>query len=215
MTCAAEMSAPGLLVMVPGAYFQPGDFAAHGFPTALERHGCPFDVVVADLPTDAYLAGAASQWLRANIIAPALARGYRRLWLLGISLGGMGALLYAQEHPQEVEGLILLAPFLGTRGLIAEVETAGGLASWEPGAITPRDLERRLMAQLKTAVPPRLYLGYGTADRYAPASRLLAAKLPPEHVIAKEGGHDWPTWERLWSDILSATPLIPGTNSAP
>ena len=151
--------APGALVMIPGAYFRSDDFAAHGFLAALGRHGCPMDVVVADLPTEAYLAGTTSPWLHANIVVPALARGYRRLWLLGISLGGMGALLYAQELPEVTEGIILLAPFLGTRGLVAEVETAGGLASWDPGVIAPRDIERRLMAQLRTAVPPRLHLG--------------------------------------------------------
>ncbi len=201
--------APGALVMIPGAYFRSDDFAAHGFLAALGRHGCPMDVVVADLPTEAYLAGTTSPWLHANIVVPALARGYRRLWLLGISLGGMGALLYAQELPEVTEGIILLAPFLGTRGLVAEVETAGGLASWDPGVIAPRDIERRLMAQLRTAVPPRLHLGYGASDRYAPASRLLAARLPPDRVVVADGGHDWATWERLWREILSTAPFDP------
>ena len=203
------MAGRGLLVMVPGAYFGPEDFAAHGFLAVLERHDCKLDAVVANLPTDAYLAGTAAPWLRANIVAPALARGYGRLWLLGISLGGTGALLYAQEYKAAVEGMILLAPFLGTRGLVAEVEAAGGMASWEPGAIGPRDIERRMMARLKLAVPPRLHLGYGAADRYAPASRLLAARLPAERVVVIAGGHDWPTWERLWDAILDTRPFDP------
>lgn len=201
------MTGRALLVMVPGAYFRPGDFADHGFLAALRQHATPVDAVVAELPDDRYLDGGVAPWLHAEIVTPALASGYRRLWLLGISLGAMGALLYAQAHPAAIEGIILLAPFLGTRGLIAEVRAAGGLASWEPGPFPPMDIERRLLAGLKAGLPPRLHLGYGASDRYATSSQLLAAHLPAGRVVVAEGGHDWPTWERLWRDILDTAPF--------
>ena len=57
--------------------------------------------------------------------SPALARGVTTIWLAGISLGGFGALRYAEAHREIVEGLLLLSPFLGSRGLIAEVAAAG------------------------------------------------------------------------------------------
>ncbi len=199
-----------LLVMVPGAYFQPGDFAEHGFLDALRRQAGGaggVDAIVANLPAERYLEGDAAAWLHAEIIAPALARGHRRLWLLGISLGAMGALLHAQAYPAVIEGMILLAPFLGTRGLIAEVAAAGGLARWQPGPIAAQDTERRLLAGLKAGLPPRLYVGYGMADRYAAAGRLLAAELPEGRAAVTEGGHDWPTWELLWREILARAPF--------
>ena len=104
--------------------------------------------------------------------------------------------------------LILLAPFLGVRGTIAEVMRAGGLAGWQPGAIKPDDDERRLLAWLKAYAPaapasPRIYLGYGTEDRFAPASQLMAERLPPAQVVATPGGHDWATWLRLWRRLLN------------
>ena len=43
------------------------------------------------------------------VIAPARRAGCRRTWMLGISLGGLGALLCARAIP-EVERVILLAP---------------------------------------------------------------------------------------------------------
>ncbi len=194
-----------LLLMVPGAYFSPQDFADHGFPAALERHAPQVDALVADLPAERYLDGDVAPFLYSEIVVPVL--GDRRLWLLGISLGAMGALLYAQAHPETVEGIILLAPFLGTRGLVAEAVAAGGLASWEPEPIPTRDIERRLLAGLKAGLPPRLHLGYGATDRYATASQLLADRMQPDRVVVIEGGHDWPTWEKLWHAILGRAPF--------
>ena len=201
------MTGRPLLVMIPGAYFQPGDFAAHGFIAALRHQPGGVDAIEANLPAARYLEGDAAAWLEAEIIAPSRARGHRRLWLLGISLGAMGALLHARAYSEALEGMILLAPFIGTRGLVAEVVAAGGLAQWEPGTIAPQDSERGLLAGLKDKMPPRLHLGYGRADRYATSAQLLAATTPEERVFVVDGDHDWPTWERLWHQILATAPF--------
>ena len=73
-----------LLVMVPGAYFQPGDFAEHGFLAVLRDHAPPVDVVVADLPAEHYLDGDVAPWLHSHVIAPARTNHPGRLWLLVI-----------------------------------------------------------------------------------------------------------------------------------
>ena len=134
------------------------------------------------------------------------ARGYTRVWMLGISLGGLGALSYARAYPRDVQGVILLAPFLGTTGLIAEVTRAGSLAQWSPGDIAS-DPERAFLAWLQrstwnVAGRPALQLGYGRADRFAPASVLLSAKLAASQIALDEGGHDWATWKRLWAKMM-------------
>jgi pimeloyl-ACP methyl ester carboxylesterase len=201
-----------MLVMVPGAHFRPGDFADHGFLEALNARGSQIDAIEARLNPDDYLDGDVAGRLHREIIGPALARGYSRLWLLGISLGGMGALLYARAHPDIVDGVILLAPFLATRGTIAEIVAAGGLANWNP---EPKmDLERGLLAWLKTEPfregGPLVYLGYGRADRYADASRVLSPQLPPERIVVAQGGHDWAAWTVLWQRILTLTPVAAG-----
>jgi pimeloyl-ACP methyl ester carboxylesterase len=199
-----------LLVMLPGAHISAADFARHGFLADLHAREGAVDAVAVDLRPDDYLAGDVAEQLRRAVIGPALERGYRRLWLLGISLGGMGALLYARAHPAKVEGLILLAPFLATRGTIAEVIAAGGLAAWEPGPLSSTDLERGLLTWLKSrpftrGAGPRLLLGHGSEDRYADASRLLAEHVPPDRLEIAEGGHDWPTWTTLWRRLLDST----------
>lgn len=188
------------LVMVPGAHFRPGDFAAHGIADSLRHRGV--EPIEADLPGQAYLDGDVAHRLHA-LCPPG------RFWMLGISLGALGAVLLAQAHPGRVAGLILIAPFLGSRGLVAEVLEAGGLDAWQAGTSGEHDFERRMMAGLKAGLPGNLSLGYGAQDRFAPASHLLARRLPPQRVVALPGGHDWPTWEALWSRLLESTPFTP------
>lgn len=196
-----------MLVMLPGAKVRPQDLVQHGFVQALRARRLPVDVVAVEAHLGYYLERNLSEHLTRDIIAPARARNYRRIWLMGVSLGGMGALIHAREHPADIEGLILLAPFLAVRGTIAEVVRAGGLTRWQPGAIQADDDERRLLAWVKAYPPaaqsaPKIYLGYGTEDRYAAGSSLLAERLPPAQVMTIAGGHDWATWIRLWHDLL-------------
>ena len=196
-----------MLVMLPGAKARPQDLVRCGFVRALRERSLPIDVVVVGAHLGYYLGRSLGKHLRHDIIAPARARNYQRIWLMGISLGGMGSLIYTREHAADIEGVILLAPFLGARGTIAEVVHAGGLARWQPSAIEPDDDERRLLAWIKACQPagvalPKIYLGYGTHDRFAAASRILAERLPAAKVVTVPGGHDWATWLCLWQHFL-------------
>jgi len=196
-----------LLVMLPGAMDRAQDLMEQGLCAALRERGLPVDVVAVDAHVDYYFERTVIECLAADIIAPARDLGYKRIWLLGISIGGMGSMAYVREHAADIEGVVLLAPFLGARGLIAEVMRAGGLNQWTPGDIPPGDDERALVAWLRTyrsADPalPAIFLGYGKGDRFAPASTMLAAQLPASRVVAVEGGHDWQTWRALWQQLL-------------
>jgi pimeloyl-ACP methyl ester carboxylesterase len=196
-----------MLIMLPSAKARPQDLVQYGFVRALRDRGLPIDVVAVEAHLGYYLERSLSSHLTHDIIAPARAKNYQRIWLMGISLGGMGSLIYTREHPADIEGAILLAPFLGERGTIAEIVRAGGLAHWQPGAIKPDDDERRLLAWIKgyqpaAAASPRIHLGYGTDDRFAAASNLLAERLPAAQVVTIPGGHDWATWIRLWQHLL-------------
>jgi pimeloyl-ACP methyl ester carboxylesterase len=203
----APVGTEQLLVMLPGALDKPQDLVQRGFVQAVRERTLPLDVIVADAHTEYYLQHRVVERLALDIIEPARSTGYRHIWLMGISLGGLGSLSYLRAHSAHVEGVFLLAPFLGTRGLIAEVTRAGGLDGWLPGAVEPDDDERDLLAWLKSyraddpTLPP-IWLGYGREDRFAPASELLAPLLPPARVVTVSGGHDWDTWQTLWRQLL-------------
>jgi len=196
-----------LLVLLHGAGDHAADFLRHGFITTLRERRIPVDVLAVEANSDLYLEKTMIARLHAEVIVPAL-RAYAQplpLWLTGISLGGMGAALYARAHPGTVAGLLLLAPFFAVRGTIAEVTRAGGLAAWNPEKLEPDDEERALLLWLKQwqhSDGPAIRLGYGTNDRYAPASALLAARLPADDVMTCAGGHDWATWQALWPRLL-------------
>lgn len=208
-----------LLVMLPGVGIEAKEFAEHGFVSDVQDSGSPVDVVATRPELDLYLDGTVAEAIEATVVAPARRNGKTRVWHLGISLGGMGALLHARAYPESVEGVILLAPFLGTPGILAEVANAGGLEAWRPGAVAANDSERQLLAWLKdhlAASPqqPALYLGYGRSDRFAKGHAMLGERLPAKRVVLAEGGHDWATWSDLWRQILQLRPFSLGSGGS-
>jgi hypothetical protein len=195
------------LVMLPGAGDHAEDLVGQGFLRALRLRGPAADAWLVDIPFDHYLDGSVAARLEQEVIEPIRRRGIARIWMMGISLGAMGALSHARSSTGVIEGMVLLAPFLGTRGRIAEIAGAGGLRQWQPGAVPPEDHELQVLSWLKRYSAgdpawPRIYLGYGTGDRYAPASALLAQVLPGAQVSSLAGGHDWATWLKLWDRFL-------------
>jgi pimeloyl-ACP methyl ester carboxylesterase len=193
-----------LLVMLPGAGIEAADFAAQGMVAAVHDRFLPVDIIAAKPELDLYLDGDVTAALHRAVIEPALEKHYETIWLLGISLGGMGALLYASAHAEILTGVILLAPFLGTQGTIAAIEDSGGLANGSPGAGATAPEARMLHWLQHRPSRPALYLGYGEADRFARGHRLLAVTLPASHVFKHPGAHEWETWRALWHDMLNS-----------
>src|ERR1700761_2893575 len=113
----APAGAAGLpLLLLPAAYPHAGDFASHGFIATARRAGGIGDIAAIETGMDAYLDGSIVRHLHETIGSVGT-----RVWLAGISLGGLGALLYAKAHPETVAGMMLLSPFIGTRGAVAQV----------------------------------------------------------------------------------------------
>jgi hypothetical protein len=199
-----------LLVFLPGRYDVPDDIVGHGFVAALQAAGAHADVAIPDLHLGYYLEGSAVTRLREDIVLPARRAGYRHIWFAGISLGGLGALLYLRQHPREADGAFLIAPYLGEDAIRRDIAAAGGLERWTGAAPGAREEERRLWLWLRETAPragrpgwPQLYLGHGRQDRFADIDALLAAALPPGHAAATAGGHDWAPWLRIWNTMLA------------
>ena len=196
-----------LLVMLPGVGIQAIDFAAQDLVEAAQAGQQIVDIIATKPDQALYLDGEVASVLEKTVLAPARTEGYTRLWLLGISLGGMGALSCAAEYPESIEGLILLAPFIGTQGTIAELGEAGGFTNWraeESAATLP---ERRIISWLQNrlggAPGPQLWLGHATRDRFAAGHRLLAQALAPGQTFEVEGGHDWAAWRSAFQALMA------------
>ncbi len=202
-----------LAVLLPGRLDEPEKFRQAGFARAVESRRLRLDLVAVDAHLGYYRARTVVDRLREDVIAPARAAGYATIWIAGPSLGGLGSLLYLRDHPEDLAGVFAIAPYLGESSVIEEIERAGGPRQWRPpAALAENDLGRELWSWLgpwagaaQPEPPIPLHLGWGTADGFDRANRMLAALLPPERVYTAPGGHDWKVWERLWEEFLDRT----------
>jgi pimeloyl-ACP methyl ester carboxylesterase len=191
----AAVSAPTQMIWLPGAYFSARSFVDEGFAATVAKSGKPVDLRFVDLEMTHLQDKGPLEELRSEIILPARAAGVTT-WLAGISLGGLFALDYASAYPGEIDGLCLLAPYLGNRMTIDEI-AAGRLA--QP------DTEHRIWHYIKTQIDAApVYLGYGRQDRFSRAHDLMAAALPAKSVDVIDGGHEWRTWCKLWERFLDS-----------
>jgi hypothetical protein len=193
LPASAQARAPVQIICLPGAYHNAQSFLDEGFAAAVAKRGTDLDLRFVDLEMRHLQDQEPLLQLRSEAILPARAAGVST-WLAGISLGGLVALDYASAHPGEIDGLCLLAPYLGNRMLIDEI-AAGRLAEF--------DAEHRIWRYIKTemvAVP--VFLGYGREDRFSRAHDLMAATMPAGSADVIAGGHEWGTWLKLWERFL-------------
>lgn len=196
----AGHNAPLRLVLLPPAYSAPDDFVTHGFAAAVRERRLDVDLVFTELRLQHVNDRNALSRLQ-EIVRPARAHG--AVWLGGISLGAYLALCYAARRHEELDGLCVLAPYLGSHIVTDEIGRAG-IERWQPGELAEDDDERRVwrfIKSLRSGTLP-IHLGLGREDRFADRHRLMAAALAPADVDLVPGAHDWPTWHRLWERFL-------------
>lgn len=205
---AGDSAADAVLVMLPGRGAGPEDYQESGFVRMIGESGLSLDAIAVDAHFGYYYSRTLIDRLRQDVILPTREKGHRRVWLLGISMGGLGALLFAQAHPDLIEGVVVLAPFLGDDEVIEEIVNAGGLANWvPPDPIDPDDYQRSLWRWLKQyagtpAGLPKIHLGWGSQDNFARANGLLARVLPTSQVYTAPGGHTWKPWIEMFAAFL-------------
>jgi pimeloyl-ACP methyl ester carboxylesterase len=196
-----------LVVFLPGFGDDENVFVEHGFVDALSVRNLPVDTVTAGATFGYYLDRTVIDRLREDVLLPALAADKtREVWLVGISMGGLGALLLARDQDPKTAGVVLFAPYLGGDRIFDEINSAGGLARWEPGRPSTDD-DRELWRYLKRVTarhaPPAIYLGAGDQDEHRPhGPHPLAEVLPESHRFRTPGRHDWGPWSVMWADFL-------------
>ncbi len=194
-------TAPVTVVLLPAAFTAPEDFIAAGFVSAVRERALDVDLSFGALRFRHVNDRAVVDEVLAELVAPAQARG-SAVWLGGISLGGYVALSCAERAARAPVGLCLIAPYLGSHIVTDEIARTG-LAAWRAPEALAEDDERRVWRYLKEKGPePPVFLGLGSEDRFGARHRVLAAALDPRDVVTVPGGHDWPTWRRVWENFL-------------
>jgi pimeloyl-ACP methyl ester carboxylesterase len=200
---APSRSAP-LLALLSGTYSEPKDFVREGFAAAVLEHGIDAELVMAEMRASWFADGSVVDRIREAVIIPANERGRSRIWLGGVSLGGLAALSYAARHERDIEGIVLISPYPATRAMLREMRDAGGIERWKPVIPPGGDLEREAwswLAQSGEGHPP-VHCYFASDDRFAPGQRQIAQALVPERVRELPGGHDWGAWRALWTEFL-------------
>jgi pimeloyl-ACP methyl ester carboxylesterase len=192
------------LVLLTGTYSEPEDFVREGFPEAVSAHAIEAEIVMAEVRAAWFADGSIVERLHESAILPAQSRGRSRIWLAGISLGGLAALCYAARHESMIAGIVLLSPYPATRDVLNEMEAAGGPGRWKPEIPPEGDLEREAWVWLARAADgrPPVHCYFASDDRFAQGQRRMAETIAPERVRELPGGHDWSAWRALWLEFL-------------
>ncbi|MBI3897983.1 MAG: alpha/beta fold hydrolase [Gammaproteobacteria bacterium] len=209
---ASPQRSDTLIVLLPGISDSVHEFEQAGFLWSARRQGIDADIWAVDAHYGYYHRGVIVERLRYDIIEPARRQGYRHIWLVGFSLGGFGSLLYLKSYPHTIDGVLLIAPFLGS-GSDSPFDPAE-LLQWRNGE---HGLWQWLQDYAAGPRQPPIYLGYGAQDKFAPVIARLAEQLPADHVLRMPGEHNWKTWRLLWDRVLERQLLfarLPPTISA-
>lgn len=188
-----------LVILLPGIGDAPQSFVENGAVGALLECNNESNVIGVNAHFEYYKAKQVVQRLKEDIIEPAKKQGINEIWMMGISLGGFGSLLYREDYPEDLQGIVILAPYLGKEKSLKAYLNDDKSSEHFP------DAERLAFWQYieKTATEkPAVTLAYGSRDKFASLNDWLAGKLAREKVIKQKGSHNWRTWKQLWPEAL-------------
>lgn len=206
-TAATRQEDRNLFVFMRGLGGSHVSFEKEGLVDEVRRRELPYDMVAPNAHFGYYSKRTLTIRLREDVILPARQKGYQKIWLVGVSMGGLGSLLYLREHPRDIDGVYLIAPFLGYDSDLKEILSAGGVRQWHPPEYDSEDdwqamLWNWIKTEVATGRTPPIYLGYGNEDKYISGQQLLADVLPPDHVNEIQGGHTFSAFRNLWNIFL-------------
>ncbi|MBE5315352.1 MAG: alpha/beta hydrolase [Xanthomonadales bacterium] len=202
-----------LVIVLPGRADNVEVMREFGVAEAIQAGWPEVDVQLTSATLAYYTDGGLPERVRAQFIEPARAQGYERLILMGASMGGMGSLVLDEAHPGVFEHVVLMAPYLGRKRVMREVEAAGGIAEWQPGpkpeVVDRRNFDRELLwrqiaSYARTpALRERVWLAYGEEDRLAATVPVIAPALDSTQILPRPGGHKWVVWNAAATEIFA------------
>lgn len=199
---------PRMMVMLPGLGNRVSVFRKRGFFDLVAQYQAHFPrtgLVAADAHIGYYRDRSLVTRLTADVLD---SYPNREVLLVGVSMGGFGAVILASQNPDAVQELVLIAPFLGGRKFTERMKR--GELNEQPGD-GPR--KRALLSCWNFLVNSkdthRITLLVGEGDRFFPVAQVLQDLAPHVRVIHGPGGHNWRTWSVLFQKYLDQRCLPP------
>lgn len=186
------------MILLPGIGDRANTFEKNGIIENILASNTGYDIISVEAHFKYYQNRTLVERLHEDIVQPALKKGYKEIVFGGVSLGGLGALLYLKYHPENVTKVVLIAPYLGEKQeydyLIDKSkpkpnEFKIGLWPW--------------LSQLPEKQTRKIFLAYGKQDKFSEPNALLESYLPENNTYTTDGKHLWSTWRGLWPSIFS------------
>lgn len=201
-----------LIIFFPGLYDSAEKFKDEAFFSIARKEGITADMVSANVNVYHLVKEMMIERIEKDVFAHAKVTGYKNLWLVGVSLGGLNALLLNIKHEKDICGVVTLAPYVANTLLIKDLRDAKEIKNWKPDSDENKlVLEKRLQflwVWLKEKSSNNklnnIYLGYGKEDKYINAIELFENILDKNHVVTVKGGHTWETSQKIWQKQLSS-----------
>ncbi len=200
-----------IVILLPGLGMAIEDYQKQAVVEKIRACNQNIDIIGADAYVAYYRDKTLDAKLYHDVIKPAQAAGKKKIWLLGTSLGGFGAIIYRTIRPQDLAGIIIMAPYIGEQD---DFDTYSALrASNDKNQSIDIDIPEFVdfwdnLAQ--TAHDPtavEIILAYGEQDKFATMQTWLAQLLPKEQVVTAAGAHKWKVWNSIWEDTLSKSSM--------
>lgn len=200
-----------VVVLLPGRWNRPEAFFEAGFDRAAADRNLSLTMLAPDAHLGYYRSRSVLDRLGADVFSRPEVQAAEHLTVVGVSLGGLGSVLWAREGTRPPDQLVLLAPFLGSADIAAEVEASGGLGAWRrPASYGDPDF-RKIWAWFQdwdqTGRRPAMFLSWGRDDDLAPTLAPLAEWIGPGATHETPGGHDWAAWRAGWDAFLASGAL--------
>jgi len=195
-----------LIVLLSGRRAPASYFQDHQWVELAREHNVDADFIAPYAHFGYYMQQQLIPRLHEDVIEPAKKQGYETISLLGISMGGMGSILYSEKFPDDVDRIYLIAPYLADEDVHDEIRSAGGLSVWQISDNKRGDWKYILWQRLKEVTTDnkfknKIFLGYGDNDRLA-GHDLLAQNISAKHVVKIPGAHKDVTFKQVWKMML-------------
>ena len=205
----AEKKSDKLIIFIPGIYDAVDKFEKEHFFSDAREAGIKADLVSINLNAGHLAERVMIPRIQEDVFRLIQNDGYKNIWMVGVSIGGLSSLVYLQHQEKDLCGVVVLAPFLADDRLIEEVKKYGGIEKWAPEV---EEIKNSIDDQINSLWVwltskndfSNIYLGYGKQDRLIAGSHLLETFLEPSHVIRVNGKHDWVTGRKIWQEQLKS-----------
>ena len=201
-----------LIIFFPGLYDRAEKFKDEAFFSIARKEGITADMVSANVNVFHLVKEMMIERIELDVFNTAKDSGYKNIWLVGVSLGGLNSLLFNIKHERDICGVVTLAPYVANTPLIEDLSEAKEIKYWQPDSDENKlVLEKRLQflwVWLKEKAANNnlnnIYLGYGKQDKYINAIKLFENILDKNYVVTVKGGHTWATGKKIWQKQLSS-----------